>query len=280
MNFLFNKLVTFIFLILYRFSYGRLFIDIISARIRNNVLSLKHGEIQFKFASPNALCHYRIKTFASKEPETLEWINNFEQDCILWDIGANIGLYSIYAAKTRNASVFAFEPSVFNLEFLASNINYNQVDKNVTIIPIPLTDKTQFSMMRMTSTEWSGALSTFEKNIGWDGKAIETVFNYQIVGVTMNSLISSFGLSIPDYMKIDVDGIEHFILMGGEDILKNVKEVLIEVNDNFHEQADLCSVILTRNGLRMIEKRHSQEFDEIGALGNGKVWNQIWKRMY
>ena len=34
------------------------------------------------------------------------------------DIGANIGLYSIYAAKCRNIKVFAFEPSVFNLEFL------------------------------------------------------------------------------------------------------------------------------------------------------------------
>ena len=37
------------------------------------------------------------KYFFSKEPETLEWIDNFSKDSsIFWDIGANIGLYSIY----------------------------------------------------------------------------------------------------------------------------------------------------------------------------------------
>ena len=42
----------------------------------------------------------RVNTFYSKEPETLKWIDNFNEDknIIFWDIGANIGLYSIYAA--------------------------------------------------------------------------------------------------------------------------------------------------------------------------------------
>jgi FkbM family methyltransferase len=229
---------------------------------------IEYGGNHFQFSAPNSLCYYRILTFASKEPETLEWINSFEHNSILWDIGA----------KTKEVNVFAFEPSVFNLEFLTRNVNLNGLEAKIVIMPFPLTDKSQFSMFRMTSTEWSGALSSFEKNIGWDGKKMETVFNYQIQGISMNNLIDSLNLSMPDYIKIDVDGIEHFILMGGDTVLKNVKEVLIEVNDNFQEQAELCTEILKRSGLNMVEKRHSEEFEQSGAFGDGKLWNQIWKR--
>ena len=68
----------------------------------------------------------KVKTYYSKEPETLSWIDNFDiyrksnsEDLIFWDIGANVGLYSIYAAtKYDNISVFAFEPSALNLNIL------------------------------------------------------------------------------------------------------------------------------------------------------------------
>jgi hypothetical protein len=71
----------------------------------------------------------------------------------------------------------------------------------------------------------------------------------------MNAMIDSLWLSMPDYIKIDVDGIEHFILMaGGGYVLKHVKVVLIEVNDNFHEQAHQCTEILTRSWLKLVKK--------------------------
>ncbi len=264
---------------LYRRPNFLFIIDMFIDRIRNNVKVINYKNVNYTFYVPNSLSYYRVNTFSSKEPETLVWINQFSFNSTFWDIGANIGLYSIYAAKSRNANAYAFEPSVFNLEILARNINLNHLENNIIIIPIPLTDKTQFNMMRMTSTEWSGALSSFQENIGWDGKSIDTVFNYQILGVSMNSMVKSLGLSLPDYIKIDVDGIEHFILMGGEDILMNVKEVLIEVNDCFHDQVHQCTEILTRNGLKMVAKKHSAEFEEVGAFGDGKVWNQIWKRI-
>ena len=73
--------------------------------------------MDFKFYVPNPLSLYRAKTFSTKEPDTLGWIDSLDKSSIMWDIGANIGLYSIYAAKCRNIKVFAFEPSVYNLEF-------------------------------------------------------------------------------------------------------------------------------------------------------------------
>jgi FkbM family methyltransferase len=265
--------------ILYKGRYGRLIIDEVTSSIRNNKIVITNKGHSFVIAAPNSLSYYRIDTFFSKEPETIEWIDKFEEKKILWDIGANIGLYSIYAAKTSGVSVFAFEPSVFNVELLARNINLNQLSDKICIVPIPLSDKPQFSLMRMSSTEWGGALSTFEKDIGWDGNQISEVFNYQVWGSTIDEMLKKNSLPFPDYIKIDVDGIEHFILQGGLKVLSGVKEVLIEINDSFAEQAHMCDEILIQSGLTLLEKRHSEEFEEQGAFGGGQVWNQIWTRL-
>jgi hypothetical protein len=49
--------------------------------------------------TPNFLTRYMHKTFFTKEPETLAWIDIFERGSVFYDVGANIGLYSIYAVK-------------------------------------------------------------------------------------------------------------------------------------------------------------------------------------
>ena len=82
-------------------------------QLKNNVIFLYEV---------NNVTKYRNDTFFTKEPETLEWIDKFTKNSVFWDVGANVGLYSIYAAKTRDCNVTAIEPSVFNLELLAKNI--------------------------------------------------------------------------------------------------------------------------------------------------------------
>ena len=99
-------------------------------------------------STPNFLMRYRHKTFFSKEPETIKWIDEFKKGSTFFDIGANIGLYSIYAAEVKNSSVYAFEPSFFNLEFLARNIYYNKLVQKISIIPIALS--AQLGLMILT----------------------------------------------------------------------------------------------------------------------------------
>ena len=60
--------------------------------------TISHGSVFLTLSCPNALVRYRINTFSDKEPETLSWIDSLTDNDILWDIGANIGLYSCYAA--------------------------------------------------------------------------------------------------------------------------------------------------------------------------------------
>ena len=77
------------------------------------------------FFTPNYITNFQVDEFFTKEPETLGWIDEFktEDKIIFWDVGANIGIYSIYAAlKHSNIEVVSFEPSTSNLRILSRNI--------------------------------------------------------------------------------------------------------------------------------------------------------------
>lgn len=256
---------------------GRYRHDMIVSTAMEQVAAARHRDTLFNFSVPNALCRFRAETFATKEPETLEWIDALPKGITLWDVGANVGLYSVYAAKKRDCRVFAFEPSVFNLELLARNVQLNRVSDRVCIVPFALSDALGPAEMRMTSTEWGGALSTFGRDYGWDGKAIRQVFGFRTLGMSMEDAVQRLGLPQPDFIKMDVDGIEHVILKGGGVVLRAVRGVLIEVNDDFREQSEQCSQLLTAAGLRLEAKRHS-EIIEQSTTGFSHTYNQIWVR--
>ena len=240
--------------------------------------SLTHNQTQLVFSVPNSLNRFRLDSFSTKEPETLEWIDSFPPGSVLWDIGANIGLYSCYAAKARSCKVFAFEPSVFNLELLARNIYLNQLVSNVTIVSLPLSNNLGISTLNLTTREWGGALSTFGQDYGWDGNPIKQVFNFRTIGISADNVANLLSIPQPNYIKIDVDGIEHLILSGAKHVLSIVDGVLVEVNDDFLEHADQCNEILLQAGLVLKEKRHAEIFNSSNSFGGGHVWNQIWIR--
>lgn len=261
-----------------RTKFGKYLLNEFVNNAMNQTRTVKYNGLQINLAVPNLLSHWRADTFSSKEPETLEWIDSIPVGSVFWDIGANIGLYSTYAALARKCKVWSFEPSVFNLELLARNIFLNGLSDQICIVPIALSDKLGSSKLRLTSTDWGGALSTFGHDFGWDGKAIDQVFEFQTMGLSMEDAVNKLSLPMPDYLKIDVDGIEHIILSGSLEVLKNVKEMLIEINDNFQEQADQSAEILKRAGLVLKEKRKSEAVTS-NELGDEGTFNQIWVRI-
>lgn len=233
-------------------------------------------KVNLKIYTPNWICEFRAKTFSSKEPETLEWIDKQKNNGVFFDIGANVGLYSLYYAATKKGNVYAFEPSVFNLRLLAKNIYINNLHKKIHIISNPLTEKNQFSNFNLTTIEEGGALSSFGVNYGYSGKKMDKALSYKTLGFSLDYLIEQKIIhEIPTMIKIDVDGIEHLILEGAKKILNNpiCKTILIEVNDNFKKQYIAIYKILSDAGFTNQSKRQSiiiknSEFDSI--------YNQIW----
>ena len=159
---------------------------------------------------------------------------------------------------------------------LARGIFLNGVTERVCLVPLALSNKLAPSQLHMTTTDWGGALSTFDQDYGYDGKKLNEAFKFQTIGMTMGDAIGRIGIPQPDFIKIYVDGIEHLILKAGGDVLSGVKGVLVEINDDFTELADQCHQALTDAGLVLSQKLHSEMFDNSVAYGH--LYNQIWVR--
>ena len=166
---------------------------------------------------------------------------------------------------------------MFNLELLSRNIYSNGLVEKITILPFPLTSSMEFSKLNLTTTTWGGAISSFGQNaIGHDGKIIKKRFEFKTIGLTIDSTVNLLNVPNPNYIKMDVDGIEHLILCGGINVLKTVKSVLIEINDDFQEQSVMSSKILKESGLKLSKKLHSKLVDDMPEYA--KTYNQIWIR--
>ena len=235
-----------------------------------STVKIKGKSIQL--STPNFLNRYRHKTFFTKEPETLGWIDGFEKGAVFYDIGANVGLYSIYAAVKNDSQVFSFEPSFFNLEFLARNIHNNKLTDRISIFPVALNDKVSISNFQLTSTEWGGALSTFEKGFDDSGNKIESTFIYNTIGFDLDHLVEVTKIPAPDYIKIDVDGLEHFILGGAQKVVNKAKSVLIEINDNFEQQRAVSEKYMLSLGFELVQKVHTESKQQ-------PTYNQLWEKI-
>jgi len=276
-----------------RSKVGRYLYEQIVRQSMGRTARVNHRGMDLLFAVPNMISRYRAETFSSKEPETLEWIDAIPEGSVLWDIGANVGLYSCYAAKQRGCKVFAFEPSVFNLELLARNIFTNGLVDFITIVSLPLCDALAINKLNMTTTDWGGAMSSFGVEYGHDGKPLVNVsipqaeallaageghghlkvFEFSTIGLSMDETVEFLGIPQPDYIKMDVDGIEHLILKGGEKTLRQAKGILIEINDNFSAQAKDASAYLQQAGFSFKEKKHAETYNAGKAM---HTFNQIW----
>ncbi|WP_082280893.1 FkbM family methyltransferase [Leptospira kirschneri] len=270
------KIASFIIFLLRKTSIGRFILEVVIHNLMNHVIEVDHKGKMF-FTAPNDLNRFRAMTFSIKEPDTLEWIDQIAENAVFWDIGVNVGLYSIYAAKQKNAKVFSFEPSVFNLELLARNTFLNRVSDQVVIVPLPLSDRLSINKLQMTSMEWGGALSSFGELFGHDGKPLDWVFEYALIGLSMENAIHELSIPAPDYIKMDVDGIEHIILKGGKKILKKVKEILVEVNEDFNEQYEMSRTILETAGF-VLKNKKGFAVSNTGSFQN--TYNQIWVRRH
>tara|TARA_B100000945_G_scaffold309011_1_gene299400 strand:+ start:287 stop:1132 length:846 start_codon:yes stop_codon:yes gene_type:complete len=258
----------------FSFNAGRYLIDKIIGVILCEKKKISHNNINLEFCSPNRMNFYRIETFSTKEPDTLNWIDDFKKEKVFWDIGANVGLYSCYAAKKIGCKVYSFEPSVFNLEILTRNININSLTDKITIVPFPLSESQSFKSFYITTKVWGGAFSNYGESKDHHGKILPKNFNYKTVGFSIDQLVEQINFERPNYIKIDVDGIEHLILKGSTNTLKDVETILIEVNENYNEQSEKVSQYLISSGFTLKQKKQIQIKENSVSLPF--FYNQIW----
>ncbi len=261
-------------------EYKNRFLNTLVKQVNHHVIN---GEdIKISLYTPNSLCEYRANTFSTKEPETLGWIEEFgDNDTILFDIGANIGIYSIYHSLVNKGKVIAFEPSFFNLKLLVKNININSVQNSIVVVTNPLSSTNGVNNFKYGNEVEGGALSAFGVDFGYDGKSINSELSVNVIGQSLDSLLENNLIeeNTAYFIKIDVDGIEHLILSGSINTLsnRNCKSVLVEVNDSFSQQSAEVRSILERCGFILRNKTHATMFDD-DSHNHSSTYNQIWVR--
>ena len=125
------------------------------------IKTINHKNINLKFMITNHITQYRADTFSSKEPKTLKWIEQFEDNKCFWDVGANVGLYSIYAKlNNQSTEVISFEPSFKNLNLLNYNLFLNNLSNSISIFSLPLSGENNFQNFVIGDDLDGGANST------------------------------------------------------------------------------------------------------------------------
>jgi len=183
-------------------------------------------KLPFKVVESSELLSWRSETFWIKEPETIALINHHvtSQKAVshFVDIGANVGMYSLFAASlNENLYAIAVEPVPNNIDVLRQNIQLNDLQNRIIVEVDPLSD-----------VEGQAFLVNNDLRPGSSGAQLvesESIDSVEMRAVTGDSIITKY--SITDaVLKIDIDGNEFKVLVGFKESLRNgfIRSILVE----------------------------------------------------
>ena len=219
----------------------------------------KDNKQLFEVFDYGEICRYRATSFLYKEPETIEWIDSFDASDYFLDIGANIGIYSLYAGK-KGIKTTCIEPDALNFALLNMNIKKNNFGKLLKAYLIALHDKVGFSQLNLQKMQWGGALSSFNNQNNQFEEFFKSDYSQGCYGDTLDNCIVKLSPKV-NHIKIDVDGNENLILKGGTKTLRmeSLKSLLIELDEKRSDYKSSLSM-LEESGFKLIQKRRSPIF--------------------
>lgn len=175
---------------------------------------------------------YRATHFARQEPDLLRWIEEkYGVDDVFYDVGANIGYFSIFAALKTRVRVYAFEPESLTFASLNRNIFYNRVSDHVVGLPVALTSTESISFLNLKKFVPGNAYNTLGSAVDFRGMPFEAEYRQGSIGMSLDYLLAQFAPPAPNHIKIDVDGNEADIIRGMPATLlaKDLRTVCIEL---------------------------------------------------
>ena len=167
--------------------------------------------------------HYRADTFYDKEPETLKWIESFQVG-VFADVGANIGIYSLYCAALHpEMAIYAFEPVKQNYDRLVDNIKLNGFT-NIVAMNFAVGSVNGLTNIFLPETEIGKSGAQIHTPVDEHNKNFQAKQVQQVMETTLDMWPDI------DYLKIDVDGHEMDVLVGAGDSFNRLRSMLIECN--------------------------------------------------
>ena len=207
--------------------------------------------LPFKMATDTDSEKQRYNTFWTKEPETINWIKHFPDDNVFIDIGANIGLYSLYNSHIHPKSfTVCIEPFLGNWFKLQNNVGLN-AKGNILIAPaMALSDQNGFLPFFLSNGEPGSSGGQLSKPIDMHGNEFKIMGVHDCFTMKLDSLLQ-IPRATPDgekkfkmvkieptHIKIDVDGQENLILEGFDiAACPSLVSMLVEFNDDVAQKA-------------------------------------------
>ncbi|MEM6601347.1 MAG: FkbM family methyltransferase [Verrucomicrobiota bacterium] len=173
-----------------------------------------------------------------------------ERDVI--DIGANVGFYSVKLSRVMGKGrMFAIEPTVNASQRLRRNVELNDLSGKVEIIQKIISDKggaLKINTIEGKEEYSSIGMMTHPQTMGKE-LHVETVKS-----VTLDTLVEERSIN-PGFIKIDVEGAEHLVFRGAENVLHKHRPIIL---------SELSDQLLNANGSSWIEViRFIESFDYV-----------------
>jgi FkbM family methyltransferase len=183
-----------------------------------------------------------------KEPFTVDWIErSIKSGDVFYDIGANVGPYSLIAAKVtgNGARIFAFEPSASSFRDLSRNVLLNGCAESIVSLPLALWSDTGLLSFTLRSLAAGASRHRISREVGSKRPLTET-----ILGLRLDDLVERFGTPVPTHAKIDVDGYELEVLRGAERTLVRPewRSIIIELDPQESERNRSVKALLANAG--------------------------------
>jgi FkbM family methyltransferase len=193
------------------------------------------------FYTPTEHVKALVDTIFVQEPETIEWVSEFKPGEVFIDIGANIGLYSIWATISRDIKCFSFEPESLNFSILMRNIISNNLGDRLTAYPIAVSDKPGFNKFHINVFEYGESCHVFGEKLDYTKQPFDPVVSQGCYATSIDELIADGTIPSPNHIKIDVDGLEAKIIEGAKETLKTreLRSLLIEINDELMDDLEM-----------------------------------------
>jgi len=222
-------------------SNNRLMVEIQQMLDPTISIKLPSGE-DLIFCTGHGRLVWRAKTLLTEEEEIIRWIDSFDKDDIFYDIGANVGNYSLYAAKTKGIKVYAFEPEINNVQLLYANLYKNGLSQQCVPLPLACDRETKIKPFYIREFTKGGAINSIgRKSIFLEND--KDLFIQDTLCMKVDDAVRLLNIPLPMKVKIDVDTNELNVIEGMDKTLDQVKEIYIELFAHFEEHKKVIHIL-------------------------------------
>jgi len=248
-------------------GFGRDFIPIVCGPLHGKKMLKEHGLVNLSML---------FGTYESSFSNA--FLNESKSSQVIYDVGSNVGYFSLLAALNTKSRIYSFEPIPEIAKQFRTLMELNELNEDVKLTEVALSDEIGKIDMVTPGTQEQGLMVSALR-----GQKVDIDNSILVNMTTLDHLVFEENYPPPDLIKLDVEGAEALVLEGGERTLKHYKpRLLIEVHGL--EPAEKCWSIFERchadvyridqNGETKIQDR-----TQLMAIFNESKWKVMHVRV-